>query len=159
MIKQDQQIACGSEIPVTNTSSHFLTKKKTTRVATLQSSIVNLPDAPSGGTLGSPYNGSSRSLPGHRAQYLRLLTVALKIYEIAEAVFNLKLYQSGTGRLTAGLAVYNNMAQITQSGSYRNFEYLNKTKTFFLLLVKSSSTTFCDFLLQIEQLTVAPAAT
>jgi hypothetical protein len=93
-----------------------------------------------------------------------LLTIALKIYEMAAAIMKDSKDQSGIGDLLE-LAVYNNMAQIhsIRFSTEDMLECLNKTRTSLAAATDESLVDDYDFffintMLQIEELTVAPAA-
>jgi hypothetical protein len=93
-----------------------------------------------------------------------LLTIALKIYEMAAAIVKDSKDQSGIGDLLE-LAVYNNMAQIhsIRFSTEDMLECLNKTRTSLAAATDESLVDDYDFffintMLQIEELTVAPAA-
>jgi hypothetical protein len=95
-----------------------------------------------------------------------LLTVALKIYQMAASIMEDSEDQSGTGDLLQ-LAVYNNMAQIhsIRFSTEDMFECLNKTRTSLATAADESFVDeddynffFMNTMLQTEELTVAPAA-
>jgi hypothetical protein len=96
----------------------------------------------------------------------RILTAALNIYEMAAASMQDSMHESGIGDLLK-LAVYNNMAQIHSIRfSFEDmFECLNKTRTFLATPTDESLVDdddnnffFMNTMLQIEELTLAPAA-
>jgi hypothetical protein len=95
-----------------------------------------------------------------------LLTIALKIYEMAAAIMKDSKDQNGTGDLLE-LAVYNNMAQIhsIRFSTEDMLKCLNKTRIFLAAATDESFVDeddynffFMNTMLQIEELTVAPAA-
>jgi hypothetical protein len=94
-----------------------------------------------------------------------LLTVALKIYEMAAAIINDSKIQSGTVDLLQ-LALYNNMAQIhsINFATREMFTCLDKTRTFLAAATDESlhyddyNFFFVNTMIQIEELTLAPAA-
>jgi tetratricopeptide (TPR) repeat protein len=94
-----------------------------------------------------------------------LITVALKIYEMAAAIMNDSKIQSGAADLLQ-LALYNNMAQIHSIcfATREMFTCLDKTRTF-LSAATDESLHYDDYdfffrntVIQIEELTLAPAA-
>jgi hypothetical protein len=95
-----------------------------------------------------------------------LLTIALNLYEMAAAITNDSKDQSGTGDLLE-LAIYSNMAHIhsIRFSTEDMFECLNKTRTLLAAATDESLVDDEDYnfflmntMLQIEELTVAPAA-
>jgi hypothetical protein len=164
--KQDQPLL---SVPVrTNTSSHFLTKEDDALVLLYNRAIIVQPDT-QGRELLTGVALYNMALVNHcraiERGTSRLLTVALKIYEMAAAIIQDSKSQSGTGALLQ-LAVYNNMAQIHSIGfaTEEMFECLDKTKHFLaaatdeILLNDDYNIFFANTIIQIEALTVAPAA-
>jgi hypothetical protein len=165
--KQDQPSL--RSVPVyTNTSSHFPTKEDNALVLLYNRAIIVLPDA-QGRELLTGVALYNMALVNHcraiERGTSRLLTVALKIYEMAAAIIQDLKSQSGTGKILQ-LAVYNNMAQIhsIRFATEEMFECLNKTRNFLaaatdeILLDDEYNIFFVNTILQIEELTVAPAA-
>jgi hypothetical protein len=96
----------------------------------------------------------------------KLLSAALNIYEMAATSMQDSMDQSGTGDLLK-MAVYNNMAQIhsVRFSTEDMFECLNMTRTFLATATNESLVDdddsnffFTNTMLQIEELTLAPAA-
>jgi hypothetical protein len=156
-------------VPVhAKTSSHFSTKEDDALILLYNRAIIVFPDEQDKELLTGValYN---MALLNHCRAIERgtssLLTVALKIYEMAAGIMKDSKDQSGVGDLLQ-LAVYNNMAQIHSSrfASEEMFECLDKTRTFLATatdesLLDDDYNFFCmNTMLQVEELTVAPAA-
>jgi hypothetical protein len=165
--KQDQPSLLS--VPVcAKTSSHFSTKEDDALVLLYNRAIIVLPGAQDRELLigVALYN---MALVNHRRAIERgtsnLLTVALKIYEMAAAIIEDSNIQSGTGYLLQ-LAVFNNMAQIhsIRFATEEMFECLDETKTFLAaaaderLLDDDYNIFFMNNIIQKEELILAPAA-
>jgi hypothetical protein len=165
--KPDQPLLLS--VPVhTNTSSHFSTKEDDALVLFYNRAIIVLPGASDRELLigVALYN---MALVNHCRAIERgtsnLLTVALKIYEMAAAIIEDSNIQSGTGYLLP-LAVFNNMAQIysIRFATEEMFECLDNTKTFLAaaanerLLDDDYNIFIMNNIIQKEDLILAPAA-
>jgi hypothetical protein len=166
--KQDQPSL--RSVPVyINTSFHSPTKEDDALVLLYNRAII-VPNDAQGRELLTGVALYNMALVNHcraieRGGTSRLLAVALKIYEMAAAIIQDSKGQSGTGNLLQ-LAVYNNMAQIhsIRFATEEMFECLNKTRNFLaaatdeILLDDEYTIFFANTILQIVELTVAPAA-
>jgi hypothetical protein len=165
--KQDQPSLLS--VPIyAKTSSHFSTKEDDAVILVYNRAIIVCPDEQDKELLTGValYN---MALVNHCRAIERgtsnLLTVALKIYEMAAAIINDSKIQSGTGDLLQ-LALYNNMAQIhtTNFDTREMFTCLDKTRTFLAATTDESlhyddyKFFFMNTMIQIEELTLAPAA-
>jgi hypothetical protein len=165
--KQDQPSLLG--VPVyAKTLSDFSTKEDDALVLLYNRAIIVLPSAQDRELLigVALYN---MALVNHCRAIERgtsnLLTVALKIYEMAAAIIEDSNIQSGTGYLLQ-LAVFNNMAQIhsIRFATEDMFECLDKTKTFLAaaaderFLDDDYNIFFMNNIIQKEELILAPAA-
>jgi ribosomal protein S15P/S13E len=156
-------------VPVhAKTSSHFSTKEDDALVLVYNRAIIVFPGEQDKDLLAGVvlYN---MALVNHCRAIERctssLLTVALNIYEMAAVIMKDSKGKSGTGDLLQ-LAIYNNMAQIhsIRFSTEDMFECLDETRTF--LAAATDESLFdddCNFfsantMLQIEELTLAPAA-
>ena len=165
--KQDQPSL--RSVPVyAKTPSHFSTKEDDAVFLLYSRAIIVFPDELDKELLTGValYN---MALANHCRAIERgisnLLTVALKIYEMAAAIIEDSKSQSGTGYLLQ-LAVFNNMAQIhsIRFATEEMFECLDKTKTFLAaaanerLLDDDYDIFFMNNIIQKEELILAPAA-
>jgi hypothetical protein len=167
--KQEDQPPSLRSVPVyANTSSHISTKEDDAVVLLYNRAIIVFPDEQDKELLTGValYN---MALANHCRAIQRgtsnLLTVALKIYEMAADIIKDSEIQSGTGDLLQ-LALFNNMAQIhsISFSTEEMFTCLGKTRAILAastdesLLYDDYSFFFMNTMLQIEELTLAPAA-
>jgi hypothetical protein len=165
--KQDQPSL--RSVPVyAKTPSHFSTKEDDAVFLLYSRAIIVFPDEQDKELLTGValYN---MALANHCRAIERgtsnLLTVALKIYEMAADIIKDSKIQCGTGDLLQ-LALFNNMAQIhcISFSTEEMFTCLGKTRAILAaatdesLLDDDYNFFFMNTMLQIEELTLAPAA-